>query len=235
MQLKGIEAVSVVDQIRCDRCDKEVHRTGSDFEQMTSIGFDARYGSIFGDGNRVEVDLCEPCLRATLGNWLRVRAPWSIDQMPLWQVSAAVGRPLPIMDSQNPGRFIHPYRVLTAQEMADHLKCSPEVVYERALAGELIFLPSQSRVDDRRYPAFQLDERLDKSLLRKTIQEYRDADVNSTLLWSFLRSPQKIYAGLTSIEMLLGGMPPQYDTLTPEERSEIFLDVVAEEISRVRW
>ena len=50
MQLKGIEPISVVDQIRCDRCDKEVHRSESDFEQMTSIGFHAGYGSIFGDG-----------------------------------------------------------------------------------------------------------------------------------------------------------------------------------------
>ena len=234
MQLKGIKAVSVVDQIRCDRCNKEVHRSEPGFEQMTSIGFDAGYGSIFGDGNRVEIDLCETCLRDTLGTWLRVRAPWSIDQMPLWKVWTAVGRPLPIMDSQNPGRFMHPDRMLTAQEMADRLKCSPEAVYERVLAGEFIFLSSPNRVDDRRYPAFQLDERLDKSLLKQTIQKYRDADVNSTLLWSFLRSPQKVYAGLTPIEMLLGGMPPQYDTLTPEERSEIFLDVVAEEISRVR-
>jgi len=45
----------------------------------------------------------------------------------------------------------------------------------------------------------------------------------------------QIYAGLTAIEMLLGGMPPQYDTLTLEERADVFLDVVDEEISRVRW
>lgn len=141
----------------------------------------------------------------------------------------------PTTGSQNPGPYAHLYGVLTAQEMADHLKCSPEAVYERAVAGELIFLSSPNRVDDRRYPAFQLNERLDKSLLKQTIQKYLETDVNSTLLWSFLRSPQKIYAGLTPIEMLLGGMPPEYDKLTPDERSEVFLDVVDEEISRVRW
>ncbi|UUZ71229.1 hypothetical protein LP415_19165 [Polaromonas sp. P1(28)-8] len=231
MQLKGIEAVSVVEQIRCDRCDKEVHRREFGFEQMTSIGFDAGYGSIFGDGSRVEVDLCETCLRETLGTWLRVRAPW-IAQMAQGKIAAAVEHLQSIIDSQNPGPFAHLYGVLTAQEMADHLKCSPEAVYERAVAGEFIFLSSPARAGGPRYPAFQLDERLDKSLLKQTIQEYRDADVNSTLLWSFLRTPQKIYTGLTAIEMLLGGMPPQYDTLTPEERSEIFLDVVAEELSR---
>lgn len=40
---------------------------------MTSIGFDAGYDSIFGDGNRVAVDLCETCLRDTVGAGLRVR------------------------------------------------------------------------------------------------------------------------------------------------------------------
>lgn len=56
MQLKGIAVAYVVDQIRCDRCDKEVHRGEPGFEQMTSIGFDAGYDSIFGDGNRVDVE-----------------------------------------------------------------------------------------------------------------------------------------------------------------------------------
>jgi hypothetical protein len=41
---------------------------------MTSIGFDAGYGSIFGNGNRVELN-CEPCLRDTLGAWLRMKTP----------------------------------------------------------------------------------------------------------------------------------------------------------------
>lgn len=75
MQLKTIEAVSVVHQIRCDRCGKETERGEVGFQEMTSIGFDAGADSIFGDGNRVELDLCEPCLRDTLGAWLRVKAP----------------------------------------------------------------------------------------------------------------------------------------------------------------
>lgn len=75
MQRTTVEPKTVVYEIVCDRCGKEVQREGGDFKLMTSIGFEAGYASIFGDGNRVEIDLCEPCLRDTLGTWLRVRTP----------------------------------------------------------------------------------------------------------------------------------------------------------------
>ncbi|MDP3245372.1 MAG: hypothetical protein Q8M93_00190 [Polaromonas sp.] len=75
MQIKTIEPVSVVHQIRCDRCGKEAERGEIAFAQMRRLGFDAGYDSVFGDGNRVELDLCEPCFRDTLGAWLQVRTP----------------------------------------------------------------------------------------------------------------------------------------------------------------
>ena len=62
-------------QLQCDRCGKESVRGEVGFEQMTSIGFDAGYGSIFGDGNRVDIDLCEICVRDTLGTWLQIKTP----------------------------------------------------------------------------------------------------------------------------------------------------------------
>jgi hypothetical protein len=75
MQYTVIEPVSVVHQIRCDRCGKEAERGEIGFTQMRSLGFDTGYGSVFGDGSRVELDLCESCLRETLGAWLRVTTP----------------------------------------------------------------------------------------------------------------------------------------------------------------
>ena len=75
VQIKTIEPVSVVHQIRCDRCGKEAERGEIAFAQMRRLGFDASYDSVFGDGNRVELDLCEPCFRDVLGAWLRVRTP----------------------------------------------------------------------------------------------------------------------------------------------------------------
>jgi len=73
MQQTGVETASAVHQIACDRCGKEAVRNESEFHEMTSIGFTAGYGSIFGDGNQVEIDLCQHCLRETLGAWLRVK------------------------------------------------------------------------------------------------------------------------------------------------------------------
>ncbi len=73
MQRTDVETGSVVNQIVCDRCGKKTTRPESEFHEMTSIGFKAGYGSIFGDGNHVEIDLCQHCLRETLGAWLRVR------------------------------------------------------------------------------------------------------------------------------------------------------------------
>ena len=126
------------------------------------------------------------------------------------------------------------YQVLTAKEMADRMKLTAPVVYQREAAGELFAVLEPYRKTGRLFPAFQLSPKLNHPLLKQVIQAYRDADVNTTLLWSFLRTPQKIFANLTPIEMLVGGIPPAYEGLKPEERSEAILDVVAEELSRVR-
>ena len=81
MQHSTKRTVMEVSEIVCDRCGKEAHRDSNDysFHQMTSIAFDAGYDSIFGDGNRVEIDLCAECLKETLGAWLRVIAPGTSD------------------------------------------------------------------------------------------------------------------------------------------------------------
>jgi hypothetical protein len=75
MQRTSVERVTIVHEIFCDRCGLRARRAaeGSDFRRMTSIGFKAEEGSIFGQGQRVEIDLCERCLRDALGHWLRVR------------------------------------------------------------------------------------------------------------------------------------------------------------------
>lgn len=150
------------------------------------------------------------------------------------EMAAIVELLRPTVDDQDHDRFKHEYGVLTIEEMAGRMKCTAEVAREREVAGDLFAAHTPGRAGGELYPKFQLDERVDKSLLKQIIQEYRDAGVSTTLLWSFLRSRQKEFSGFTPMEMMLGASAPAYDALTPEEWYVAFLDVVSEELSRVR-
>ena len=77
MQIKDVRPASFVKQIRCDRCDRlaEVGDAGLEFQEFVSINQQAGYASIFGDGNHVQVDLCQHCLKDVLGPWLRIDDP----------------------------------------------------------------------------------------------------------------------------------------------------------------
>lgn len=158
-----------------------------------------------------------------------------VGRMPEEEIDAIAGLLHPAVGEQSNDRFKHEYGVLTIEEMAARMKCTPEVVREQEGAGDLFAAHTPGRAGGELYPKFQLDDRVDKSLLKQIIQEYRVAGVSTTLLWSFLRSRQKEFAGFTPMEMMLGASAPAYDALTPEEWSTAFLDVVSEELSRVRW
>lgn len=159
----------------------------------------------------------------------------AIGQLSKDEITAIVELLHPAVDDQDHDRFKHEYGSLTVEEMAARMKCTPEVVREQEVAGHLFAAHASGRTGGPLYPKFQLDERVDKSLLKKIIQEYRDAGVSTTLLWSFLRSRKKEFGGFTPMEMMLGASAPAYDALAPEEWSVAFLDVVSEELSRVRW
>lgn len=77
MQIKDVRPASFVKQIRCDCCDRlaEVGDAELEFQEFVSIDLKAGYASIFGDGNHVQVDLCQHCLKDVLGRWLRIDDP----------------------------------------------------------------------------------------------------------------------------------------------------------------
>lgn len=75
MQIKDVRLEPFTSQIRCDRCGLLAANGEVEFYEMTCIDFKAGYGSIFGDGSNVQVDLCQHCLRFTLERWLRVIEP----------------------------------------------------------------------------------------------------------------------------------------------------------------
>ena len=73
MRINNVEPRAFVAQLSCDRCGAEArYNVGDGFNNFLQLGFDASWGSAFGDGNRVDVDICHGCLKETLGPWLRV-------------------------------------------------------------------------------------------------------------------------------------------------------------------
>lgn len=75
MKTVQLESVEVVSELCCDRCGLRAARTGPVFHEFTSIDHLGGYGSIFGDGTRLQIDLCQGCLREVAGPWLRLTPP----------------------------------------------------------------------------------------------------------------------------------------------------------------
>ena len=77
MQQTSVKRITMVHAIVCDRCGGQACRggVGNHFKHMTSLGFTAQEGSIFGQGQRVDIDLCDPCMRIAPGKWLREWTP----------------------------------------------------------------------------------------------------------------------------------------------------------------
>jgi hypothetical protein len=64
--------VTIIVGKTCDRCKVRIEADDvTAFQEMLSISFTCGYGSILGDGSAYAVDLCEPCVRDTLGEYIR--------------------------------------------------------------------------------------------------------------------------------------------------------------------
>lgn len=68
------KAVLEVAAFICDRCQRRVTPDDPDngFHETLSIAYSGGFCSIFGDGCRVSIDLCQHCVKETLGPWLRI-------------------------------------------------------------------------------------------------------------------------------------------------------------------
>ena len=70
---KGEELISK----ECDKCHKifypyDIFEIG-EFLHFRNVG---GYGSVFGDGTKIELDLCQHCVKEILGLYLRVGPDW---------------------------------------------------------------------------------------------------------------------------------------------------------------
>jgi hypothetical protein len=57
-----------------DRCGRHSEMTvnSEEFYEFLSVDRLAGYGSVFGDSNRLKLDLCQHCTRDVLGQWIVV-------------------------------------------------------------------------------------------------------------------------------------------------------------------
>lgn len=74
MLLKAKKAQTVVVGFKCDRCGKEVRDDDSEHQEAVHINFVGGYDSVFGDGMKVECDLCQNCLQDLIKGFCRVSA-----------------------------------------------------------------------------------------------------------------------------------------------------------------
>ncbi|WP_179104922.1 hypothetical protein [Burkholderia pseudomallei] len=64
--------VQEVSACACDRCGRHMTPTDHEWYEKLSIAWRGGFESIFGDGAHVSLDLCQHCVRDTLGQWLRI-------------------------------------------------------------------------------------------------------------------------------------------------------------------
>jgi hypothetical protein len=56
----------------CDRCGRHMTADDLDWYERVSLAYRGGFGSIFGDGCEISIDLCQQCVKETLGAWLRI-------------------------------------------------------------------------------------------------------------------------------------------------------------------
>ena len=57
--------------IKCDICGKVYDADDLEIQELHHIDFRGGYGSVFGDGTRVNCDICQHCLHKMIGDFCR--------------------------------------------------------------------------------------------------------------------------------------------------------------------
>ncbi|MCI4117175.1 hypothetical protein ACI51Z_10735 [Pectobacterium carotovorum] len=56
----------------CDRCGYRAEENNQEFQEFLSVDRLAGFGSIFGDGESLRLDLCQRCVKDVLGQWIQI-------------------------------------------------------------------------------------------------------------------------------------------------------------------
>jgi len=76
----------------CDRCLRRMTPDDPGWHERLSVAFRGGFDSIFGDGCEIEIDLCQQCVKETLGAWLRISPPELADA-PIEALKGMVRKP----------------------------------------------------------------------------------------------------------------------------------------------
>jgi len=73
---KVIEEIEKTVSITCDICNKIYidsieNNDILEIQEFTHINFTGGYGSIFGDGDEIKLDICQHCLKEKLGQYIK--------------------------------------------------------------------------------------------------------------------------------------------------------------------
>jgi len=63
-----MKEVEVIEKVLCDKCKKEIMDI-LEWQEMLHIDFVGGYSSVFGDGTRVQCNLCQYCLKELINNF----------------------------------------------------------------------------------------------------------------------------------------------------------------------
>lgn len=75
MQILSTKETFIISVKYCDRCNRSAEKDSPEFHEFLSIDRQAGFGSVFGDGNRLKLDLCQHCVKELLNSWLSVSEP----------------------------------------------------------------------------------------------------------------------------------------------------------------
>ena len=73
MKQLDVKPQAYVKRLVCDRCAREADHEDFEFFEFLSFANKGGYGSVFGDGNEIEIDLCQHCMKEILSSWIRSR------------------------------------------------------------------------------------------------------------------------------------------------------------------
>ncbi|MDP2322650.1 MAG: hypothetical protein Q8N51_01295, partial [Gammaproteobacteria bacterium] len=122
--------------------------------------------------------------------------------------------------------------LLSADELAKRMKCTPQAVYHREQALQFFSVIPPGRKKGRKYPEFQLDPRLDDQALKRLIILFKRAEhmgVTSNDLWNFLRTLQTALQGNTAVNALLG----LGTGATQADGGDVIFELAQEEIATI--